>query len=629
MPPPSSQPTQPTATTPPSPHASARAASTTAWRAVIIGDIPAAITCIREAAPSLLEDDEFRCALLTAHVVDLLGAGDRAAALHLLRSELASLALAASPEAYAELRKTLLLFTEAPLPPPAQLMQGDTPPSTRLWAPQARADLAGRVARSMRAVTGAAAHPPYLVAAVRYLCLCARAAAGAPGVDPLLPSLASMVADLAGDRLTPPDPPPSSSGITVAEAEVQALRQVLGVPRDAAAGAVRAAGGVAATALRVELDGRASPPGGEDLLTELAWEHAAARGLGLEPVAGVVATAAAAAAAGHAAVHRLEAAAVAGDVDTVEAELAVVAPDALTNAPPAARFELAAARFRGAAARGDSVSALKFLRETLAPLADAEPALLPAVKAAAASLLPGGRQDEGACAPPHLTTTTALRAVLRAALHVPPPRLPALLATLMTTHTAWFRAQRWPDMLEGAAGLPALRATGVDPWRGLVASTAATTAFPAGLRPAMAFQFDDREIPRLPVDRPTDDDDDSDDAFFDHERDDDDEDDADARFDRAVARAAAAAGQGDLHVPLGGRLVANAILRGFAARRAAGAGARPPGAGAPAAPALPPPPPPDDAVVTVMEFAGVDRARALELLAAHGTPAAAVAALFP
>ena len=405
---------QPTASTPPSPHAPARTASTAAWRAVIIGDIPAAITSIRESAPSLLDNDEFRCALLTVRVVHCLSSGDRAAALALLRSELAPLALSTSPEAYTDFKNTLLLFTEAPPPP-------RSPPSDLL----ARSHLAGRVARSMREVAGVAAHPPALVAAVRYLCLCAHAAVGAPGVDPLPPSLADLVPSLAGNRQTPPDPSPASASITVAEAEVQALRQVLGVPRDAAAAAMRAAGGVASTALRVELDGRS---GGEKELAELAWEHAAARGLGLEPVAGVAGTAAAAATAGHAAVHRLEAAAVAGDVDTVEAELVAIAPNALTNAPPAARFELAAARFRSAAARGDAPAALKLLRETLAPLADADPVLLPAVKAAAASLLPGGRREgeEGVCASPHLTTTTALRSALRAALNLPPspPPLP-------------------------------------------------------------------------------------------------------------------------------------------------------------------------------------------------------------
>ena len=41
------------------------------------------------------------------------------------------------------------------------------------------------------------------------------------------------------------------------------------------------------------------------------------------------------------------------------------------------------------------------------------------------------------------------------------------------------------------------------------------------------------------------------------------------------------------------------------------------------------PSPPDDHVLTVMEFTGVGRARALELLAVHGSAAAAVAALFP
>lgn len=535
--------------------------------AILAGDIPAATAAIESAAPAVAGDGPTgeRFALLRQHAAELVRQGAREQALTLVRTHLAPLALAASPDAYGEFRATLLLLVEPS--PPATGAAPDHP----AWRHSVRSDLAGRVARGVLRETGAAASPPPLLAALRYLLLVhdAEGVVAAfegdrePGPDGSL-STPALAARLAGERGPPPPAPPSSSSGPFPEATVQALRFALALSREDAASALRAAGGDARAAVRDELAGRF---GGEAELTALALDHAASRALPCAPAAIEAARArgwrgAAAAAAAHAAVRAVLAAADAGDTDAVEEALG----GALHN-EHAAAFDLGRRAFRAAASAGDAARALALARSRLAPLADACPALVPALKATVAGLMPvggGASNDPPECA-------GALEALARTVLAAPPPRLLPLLSLLLDAHLAWFRSQHWEDGLEAAARLPELRA-GPSPWARR-APPRADPPPPPPLRPSedTASSMDDDEY--------------------------DDED--DGRDDELFAAV---------------ELPPDAALRRLL--------------GDAAAPAAPRPPPSEDAVVMVMEFGGVDRGRALALLAAHGSAQAAVASIF-
>ena len=254
-----------------------------------------------------------------------------------------------------------------------------------------------------------------------------------------------------------------------------------------------------------------------------------------------------------------------------------------------------------------------------------------------------------------------LRLALLEALAVPEPRLGLLLVGLLRVHEAWFAAQRCRDALEGAVELPALRAPGWDPWaslppRAAAASTAATavrgaagnsenpavralgdraaarTALDcthsagwdaiAGLRGqalvlgADVRALERRALPGADADESGNDEDEHDesdeaggappetndtyrDEDDDSDVDDDSEGDDEEEFElRAMARDEAAAAAR-----------ADAVARARAALRSL--------------------PPPDEDVVMVMEFTGMGRAAALELLARHGgSPQAAVQSLY-
>jgi len=88
----------------------------------------------------------------------------------------------------------------------------------------------------------------------------------------------------------------------------------------------------------------------------------------------------------------------------------------------------------------------------------------------------GGGAGAALAAPRPPPQLGELRLALLEALAVPEPRLGVLLGDLLRVHEAWFAAQRCRDALEGAAGLAALRAPGWDPWASLPPRRAAAAA---------------------------------------------------------------------------------------------------------------------------------------------------------
>ena len=200
-------------------------------------------------------------------------------------------------------------------------------------------------------------------------------------------------------------------------------------------------------------------------------------------------------AAGHARVRELLSLALQGRASEVEGAIEAASPGIL-RLRPAAAFDLRAARLRHLASKGDARAALAEARAALSPLADACPELLlPRLKETMAGLLPGGGGSGGSGGsgnggsggggngdeallpprPPPPPPLDDLRALLLEALGVTEPRLGDLLGELLRVHEAWF-AHRCRDALEGAVGLAQLRAPGWDPWASLPLSSSNTAA---------------------------------------------------------------------------------------------------------------------------------------------------------
>lgn len=128
------------------------------------------------------------------------------------------------------------------------------------------------------------------------------------------------------------------------------------------------------------------------------------------------------------------------------------------EAQPALLFELRRCQHAQLVAGGDVVGALAVARQQLAPLADAHPALLPLLKQAMASLLPGVRPPAGAAPPPEPAAVVAgLQAALQRELGLAGPRLLGLLKVLLAAHRAWYRSQRCADPFQALLQLEALK----------------------------------------------------------------------------------------------------------------------------------------------------------------------------
>ncbi|GBF92994.1 hypothetical protein Rsub_05830 [Raphidocelis subcapitata] len=162
----------------------------------------------------------------------------------------------------------------------------------------------------------------------------------------------------------------------------------------------------------------------------------------------------------HAPLLQLQALARAGEWADAEALVERHAPGALRVERPELLFDLQRARFSRLVARGDVAGALALARADMTPLADAHPALVPALKAAMAGLLPGGGAGgSGASgAPDESALGAALQEALADALGLQGPRLVALLRGLLAVHKSWFRMQRCSDPFASALGLARLRA---------------------------------------------------------------------------------------------------------------------------------------------------------------------------
>lgn len=138
----------------------------------------------------------------------------------------------------------------------------------------------------------------------------------------------------------------------------------------------------------------------------------------------------------HAPLLQLQALARAGEWAEAEALVDRHAPGLLRGERPELLFDLQRARFARLVSCGDAVGALALARAEMTPLADANPALVPPLKAAMASLLPGGgggaggsdgAADEGALG-------AALQEALADALGLQGPRLVSLLRGLLAVH---------------------------------------------------------------------------------------------------------------------------------------------------------------------------------------------------
>ena len=250
-----------------------------------------------------------------------------------------------------------------------------------------------------------------------------------------------------------------------------------GPPPDTAAPA-------AATAKPAPSAPPASPPAAADGTAAAAAAAAAAAGKRAR-------AAAAALHERHAPLLRLAELARACDWEAVQQHFEALRPGLLAERHPQLLFALLRARFARLAAAGDVGGALALARAEMTPLADADAALLPALKAAMAALLPGGllgtggasgssagaRAGAGALSDGALAA--ALQEALAEALGLQGPRLVALLRALLAIHKTWFRAQRCSDPFAAALGVSDLRCDGAP-----AAAAAATAAAPAAVAAA-------------------------------------------------------------------------------------------------------------------------------------------------
>ncbi|KAK9834263.1 hypothetical protein WJX81_001484 [Elliptochloris bilobata] len=385
-------------------------------------------------------------------------------ALACARQDLAPLALNACPEAYVDFKLALqtLVYDE----------HAQASPVAELWSCDTRRRLAGRLSRTLRQAHGVPA--PRLRRLLAYLVITHRllvrpsapVPAGEEGAYALIDELGCDVRE---------DPPlahedASFSQAAFPEADIQGLKEAAQLTRQEAVDALRHTKGDAEQAFLNELDALALNQDLVDLLVReyasfrdlLAdWEDSASSGGG-SPAHGCGVPVAMDIDGAQPPVDPSDAAPRAdveqGCYEEALASIETHVPGLLSVNPDVA-FALQRARFQAAAKAGDGGKALHLARSELGPLAQAFPQLLPQLKVALASLIPSKRHPPGAApiSPPVLAQLVADE--LRRALGIQEPRLIGLLKVLLASHTTWFRAQRCKDRFEACLGLNALRAS--------------------------------------------------------------------------------------------------------------------------------------------------------------------------
>ncbi|KAK9812754.1 hypothetical protein WJX72_003030 [[Myrmecia] bisecta] len=281
------------------------------------GEIDAAAEVASRINSIVVQDDRLLFRLKKQLFVEHLRAGTKEAeqrALDCLRRELAPLALYAFPEAFLDFKRSMLMLVYG---------EGDAAsPVAKEWSAAARSELAGMVCRTLRQAEGV--QSPTFVRLLRYLLFTfrqhhspqpitssARTRGLAQEVDlinqllrdagvldqPGSPTRASPVATLTADadptqltiafvdtlllceRDAPPLPNESNGAATsrgFCEADIQSLKEAVGLTRQEAVQALRQTQGDVIAAFKNELDSlHLNMP----LVEKLVWEYAAYRDL--------------------------------------------------------------------------------------------------------------------------------------------------------------------------------------------------------------------------------------------------------------------------------------------------------------------------------------------------------------